>query len=62
MTATAQANGATRGVVQTALHRRRPFGSNVLAISGEQAVFVKRKIERDLSDKSLIHSKHYGLG
>jgi hypothetical protein len=31
--------------VQTALHRRRPFGSNVLAISGEHAVFVKRKIE-----------------
>jgi len=38
-------------VVQTALHLRGAVGTNVLAISGEQAVFVKRKIERDLSDK-----------
>jgi hypothetical protein len=37
-------------LVQTALHPRQPFGTNVLAISGEQAVFVKRKIESDFSD------------
>jgi hypothetical protein len=33
----------TKGVVQTALHRRRPFGTNVLAISSEQAVLLSAK-------------------
>jgi hypothetical protein len=49
-------------LVQNALHRRPPLGTNVLATSGEQSVFVKRKIKSDLSDKSLIRSKHYRCG
>jgi hypothetical protein len=34
---------------------------NVLAISGEQAVFVKRKITRENGPKYHIGSRNYGL-